>query len=59
LNNLGLWLSELGREADALAPSQEALAIRRRLAEANPAAHLPDLAMSLHNLGLHLSELGL
>src|SRR5664279_6380136 len=32
--------------------STEAVAIRRRLAEANPAAYLPDLAMSLNNLSV-------
>ena len=31
----------------------------RTLAEANPAAYLPDLAISLNNLGMMLSELGL
>ncbi len=34
------------------------LRIYRRLAEANPAAYLPDLAMSLNNLGFTLSGLG-
>ena len=35
-----------------------AVEIRRRLAEAEPAAYLPDLAMSLNNLSLRLGELG-
>ena len=30
----------------------------RKLAQSNPAAFLPDLAMSLNNLGIRLSELG-
>jgi tetratricopeptide (TPR) repeat protein len=47
LNNLGAMLSALGRREEALAPSQEAVAIYRRLAEANPAAYLPDLARGL------------
>ena len=58
LNNLATGLSELGRRDDAVAASQEAVDIRRRLAEANPDAHLPDLAMSLNNLATGLSELG-
>jgi len=45
----------LGRE-DALAASQEAVDIRRQLAAARPDAFLPDLAMSLNNLGNRLSE---
>jgi hypothetical protein len=32
--------------------------IRRGLVEANPAAYLPDLAMSLNNLGAGLSDVG-
>jgi hypothetical protein len=40
-------LSELGRRKEALAPAEEATGIYRRLAEANPGAYLPDLAMSL------------
>jgi tetratricopeptide (TPR) repeat protein len=47
LSNLGAFLSEVGRREDALAPAEEAVTIRRRLAETNPAAYLPDLAMSL------------
>ncbi|WP_433357928.1 tetratricopeptide repeat protein [Micromonospora saelicesensis] len=51
-------LANAGRYADALAPISEAVAIRRRLADADPATHLPALARSLHNLGQVLSELG-
>jgi tetratricopeptide (TPR) repeat protein len=51
-------LSELGRREEALAPTEEAVTIRRRLAEAQPAAYLPDLAGSLNNLGILLSGLG-
>ena len=40
-------LSELGRREEALAPTEEATGIRRRLVEANPAAYLPDLARGL------------
>jgi tetratricopeptide (TPR) repeat protein len=58
LNNLGIRLSELGRREQALPATEEAVTIRRRLAQANPAAHLPNLAGSLNNLGIRLSELG-
>jgi tetratricopeptide (TPR) repeat protein len=47
LNNLGGMLSNLGRREEALAATQEAVEHYRRLAEANPQAFLPDLAMSL------------
>jgi len=40
-------LSDLGRREEALAASQEAVAIRRRLAERSPDAFLPDLARSI------------
>ncbi|MFJ8690758.1 tetratricopeptide repeat protein, partial [Micromonospora wenchangensis] len=39
-------------------PSEEATDIYGRLAEAYPAAYLPDLAASLNNLGIMLSGLG-
>ena len=58
LSNLGIRLSEVGRRDDALTTTEEATAIHRQLAEANPAAHLPNLAMSLSNLGIRLSEVG-
>ncbi|MGC4799214.1 hypothetical protein ACLQ3H_34500, partial [Micromonospora saelicesensis] len=32
--------------------------IRRRLAEINPAAYLPNLATSLNNLSIRMGELG-
>ena len=51
-------LSDLGRREEALAASQEAVEICRRLAAARPDAFLPDLAMSLNNLGDRLSDLG-
>ncbi|MBC7243145.1 MAG: tetratricopeptide repeat protein, partial [Anaerolineae bacterium] len=58
LQNLAHFLSALGRPQEALPLAQEALAIRRRLAEVNPDAFLPDLAMSLHNLAKFLSAQG-
>ncbi|WP_328345480.1 tetratricopeptide repeat protein [Micromonospora sp. NBC_00421] len=51
-------LANAGRYAEALAPIEEAVAIRRRLADADRTTHLPALARSLHNLGQVLSELG-
>jgi tetratricopeptide (TPR) repeat protein len=51
-------LSELGRREEALQAAEEATHTRRQLAQARPDAFLPDLAMSLNNLGTDLSELG-
>ncbi|MFF2901112.1 tetratricopeptide repeat protein, partial [Streptomyces sp. NPDC057966] len=51
-------LSNVGRREEALAVASEAVAIRRRLAEENPAAYMPDLAMALNNLGATLSNVG-
>jgi tetratricopeptide (TPR) repeat protein len=58
LNMLGFALSEMGRRAEALQATQEAVEIRRRLAAQHPDAFLPDLARSLQNLGVDLSALG-
>jgi len=41
----------MGQRSEALASIEEAVRIRRALAEANPDAFLPDLAMSLSVLG--------
>ncbi|MGH3936673.1 MAG: tetratricopeptide repeat protein [Pseudonocardiaceae bacterium] len=58
LNNLGIRLSEVGDKHGALAATRDAVDIRRQLADAEPAAHLPALATALNNLGVHLSEVG-
>ena len=58
LNNEGARLSDLGRREEALAATQEAVTLLRRLAEQAPDAFSPDLAMSLNNLGSDLSALG-
>ncbi|MEU9088474.1 tetratricopeptide repeat protein [Streptomyces sp. NPDC048357] len=58
LSNLGLHLSEVGRRAEALTATTQAVEINRRLAADNPAAYEPDLASSLSNLGIHLLEAG-
>jgi tetratricopeptide (TPR) repeat protein len=41
----------MGRRAEALQATQEAVDLYRRLAAQHPDAFLPDLARSLHNLG--------
>ena len=46
----------MGQRAEALASIQEAVLIRRQLAQSNPAAFLPDLARSLFVLGNRLDE---
>ncbi|MFJ8689577.1 tetratricopeptide repeat protein [Micromonospora wenchangensis] len=51
-------LNNAGQRQQALVPAEEAVRIRRNLAETNPDVHLPDLATSLNNLGNLLSELG-
>jgi hypothetical protein len=57
-NRLGVLYSQLGRYADTLPPTQEAVTTFRELAAANPDRHRPDLADSLDNLGIRYSELG-
>jgi tetratricopeptide (TPR) repeat protein len=44
-------LSEVGRRQEALAPTEEAVKIRRELAKSN-GAYLGDLALALNNLGI-------
>jgi tetratricopeptide (TPR) repeat protein len=58
LNNLSVQLGNTGDGAGALAASHEAVDIRRRLAQANPARFEPELASSLNNLSVHLSDTG-
>jgi hypothetical protein len=55
---LAVRQAEVGRSEAALATARQAEEAWRRLAEANPAAHLPSLAISLSNLGVMLSGLG-
>ena len=55
--NLGVRFHLLGQPAEAAAVAEEAVAIRKELAEADP-WYLPDLAISLSNLGADLAELG-
>ena len=58
LNNLSNRLADLGRREEALAAIEQAVTIRRQLAEARPDAFLPDLATSLNNLSNRLADLG-
>ncbi|MEV1012516.1 tetratricopeptide repeat protein [Micromonospora sp. NPDC049801] len=51
-------LARVGRQEEALAVAEEAVATWRRLAAADPDAHQENLATSLSDLGLRLSELG-
>ncbi|WP_461007304.1 hypothetical protein [Streptomyces capparidis] len=57
-SRLSKRLSDAGLHADALGPAEEALALRERLAAADPAAHGPELARALDNLGHRLAHLG-
>ena len=58
LSSLGVRLSAVGRPADALPVSEEAVNMYRELAAASPDRYRPDLASSLTNLGNRFSELG-
>ncbi|MFJ8686961.1 hypothetical protein [Micromonospora wenchangensis] len=51
-------LAEIGRRAEALDASQEAVNLYRQLATTNPDAHLPDLAGSHVNHAARLAEGG-
>jgi tetratricopeptide (TPR) repeat protein len=57
-NNLGLLLSDTNRMEEAEARYGEALETYRRLADANPAAYLPDVAMTCYNVGLFERDRG-
>ncbi|MBV9312989.1 MAG: tetratricopeptide repeat protein [Pseudonocardia sp.] len=57
LTNLGLCYSGVGRCADAVRPTEEAVALRREQAAENP-AYAPNLAMALTNLGVCYREVG-
>ncbi len=46
---------DLGRHESALVAIEEAMTLRRALAEANPDAFLPDLARSLNNRAFALN----
>jgi hypothetical protein len=56
LNNLVIRLAEAERHEQALPPAREAVTIYRRLAEADPDSHLPDLAGALSSLATRLAD---
>ena len=58
LNIQGNRLAGVGRHGEALAVTEKAVEIRRRLADSAPDIFEPDLALSLNNLGNHLAEVG-
>jgi len=58
LDRLGVMLNQAGRPGDALPPTEEAVAIRRQLAVADPDRYRPDLPIALSNLGVWFSRLG-
>jgi tetratricopeptide (TPR) repeat protein len=53
----GVLLSQVGRPAEALPATQEAVMVYRELAAADADRYRPDLAQSLTNLGITFSEL--
>ena len=52
LNNLAILQQAMNEHNHALANYEEALGTYRELAEENPRAYLPDVAMTLVNLGI-------
>ena len=58
LNNLAKRLDSNGQQREALTTAQEAVNIRRNLAEHNPASHNPDLARSLNTYANILERSG-
>ncbi len=58
LNNLSVWQSALGQREAALASTQKAVDLYRKLAEGRPEPFLRNLATSLTNLAARQSELG-
>jgi tetratricopeptide (TPR) repeat protein len=57
LHNLAILYRQTQRFQEAEEAYQEALTVRRQLAQANPSAHLPLVAMTLNNLAvLHFTQ---
>ncbi|MFD0561427.1 hypothetical protein ACFQ2M_04890 [Kitasatospora saccharophila] len=48
----------MGQQEESLSAIREAVDLYRRLVRANPDVHLPDFAVSLNNLAVHLGRLG-
>jgi len=57
-NNLAIRQAEVGQRTEALHSITEAVTHHRQLAQANPAAFLPNLATSLNNLANQLAAAG-
>jgi len=57
-NILSVRQGALGQRAEALASIAEAARMCRALADANPSAFLPDLAVSLNNLSVRQGDMG-
>ena len=57
-NSLSIRLSDVGDRVGALEAAKEAMGLYWALAKESPAAHTPDLAMSLNNLAGFLSAVG-
>jgi hypothetical protein len=55
---LSVRLAQIGKPDQALGPAQEAVAIYRQLAAADPARYRPDLAATVANLAVRLHRLG-
>ncbi|WP_177154657.1 tetratricopeptide repeat protein [Actinosynnema pretiosum] len=58
LDNLGLVLSALGRDAEALEVLSDAVSRYRVLVAGDPDVHLSGLAHALHNRSIRLGDLG-
>ena len=58
LNNLAIYLSQVGQRSEALTTIWESISFYRRLADHSPATYIPELAKSLSNLALRLDEDG-
>ena len=58
LNNVSARQANLGRREEALAAIEEAVTIRRQLAQDHPDVVLPSLAAALNNQSSHLASLG-
>ncbi|MFG2945995.1 tetratricopeptide repeat protein, partial [Streptomyces adustus] len=58
LSNLGMWLAVAGRLDEAVAVTEEAVVVLRRVAAGCPAAHEASLGGALSNLGMWLAVAG-
>ncbi len=58
LNNLSVYLSDVGDTTGALEAIKEAVEIYRKISEVSPQRYLPYVAMSLNNMSNRLSAIG-